>query len=582
MAITYHAGRRVQGTSTDFNSGTITRIGSLSHAETAATGSTTWTYTHTNASGSNRIMLVSIGTETGGNVVTGVDYGGQALVEIANAEDPVGTNDVNMWYLLESGIASASNTTITITQSANTTKTASCAISYEGVDQTTPVSEYATDVTAVATLTGLSLTEAVGNLLVCIVGTGSSRTPTYPATMTEQYDSNDYAFIGTSLTLGDRLSITNGSIDPAPTMSGVTRNTGISVELSAYATNNIVNAQVGSRFEETDTRKMYHYVDLTNGTTSEKFWGEEGTVIGTYPPTRGVWASGYTNAGGGRLNTMDYVTIASSGSINTATDFGDLTVGRETPAGVSSYTRGIIGGGIDLNSGVTGAITAEYITIMTKGNASEFGDLTVCRSGVAAVSDRSRGVWYGGQLNNNTVNTIDYVTIDTRSAASSWGSMVTNRDMKLCTGVNDATRGCFGGGHNGAASNIIDYITIGCSTASCTATNFGTLSRSNYNVGSVSSTIRGVFAGGNSNSTVIDYVTIGATTIPVGTATVFGSLSTGISGCQGNSDLTRGIFAGGWITTNMQVMTIDTGSGGATTFGDLTVARDAPAGGLTG
>ena len=233
MAITYHAGRRVQGTSTDFNSGTITRIGSLSHAETAATGSTTWTYTHTNASGSNRIMLVSIGTETGGNVVTGVDYGGQALVEIANAEDPVGTNDVNMWYLLESGIASASNTTITITQSANTTKTASCAISYEGVDQTTPVSEYATDVTAGTPHTGLA--------------------------------SNDYTFIGTSLALGDRLSITNGSIDPAPTMSGVTRNTGISVELSAYVTNNIVNAQVGSRFEETDTRKMYHYSD--NGIT---------------------------------------------------------------------------------------------------------------------------------------------------------------------------------------------------------------------------------------------------------------------------------------------------------------------------
>ena len=265
MAITYHAGRRVQGTSTDFNSGTITRIGSLSHAETAATGSTTWTYTHTNASGSNRIMLVSIGTETGGNVVTGVDYGGQALVEIANAEDPVGTNDVNMWYLLESGIASASNTTITITQSANTTKTASCAISYEGVDQTTPVSEYATDVTAVAPHTGLALTETSGNLLVGITGNGSAYTPTYPSTMTEQHDSNDYTSVGTQITLGDRLSITNGSIDPAPTMSGVTRNTGISVELSAYVTNNIVNAQVGSRFEETDTRKMYHYSD--NGIT---------------------------------------------------------------------------------------------------------------------------------------------------------------------------------------------------------------------------------------------------------------------------------------------------------------------------
>jgi len=32
----------------------------------------------------------------------------------------------------------------------------------------------------------------------------------------------------------------------------------------------------------------------------------------------------------------------------------------------------------------------------------------------------------------------------------------------------------------------------------------------------------------------------------------------------------------------MQVMTIDTGSGGATTFGNLSLARDHPAGGLEG
>jgi len=42
--------------------------------------------------------------------------------------------------------------------------------------------------------------------------------------------------------------------------------------------------------------------------------------------TRGVWAGGGTN------NTIEYVTIASTGD---ATDFGDLTVGRQGIAGVS-------------------------------------------------------------------------------------------------------------------------------------------------------------------------------------------------------------------------------------------------------
>ena len=262
MTISYQSGRRIQGTSTDFNGISIARIGSLSHAETTATGSTTYTYSHTNASGSNRIMLVSIGTEGSGDSVTGIDYGGQALVKIANALNPTSVNNVTLWYLLESGIASASNTTITITQNINTPKTVSCAISYKNVDQSSPISEYATDISEVATLTGLSLTESSGNVLVCTVGNGSGYSATFPATMTEQYDSIDYTQVGTNLCFGDRLSITNGSIDPAPTNSGVNRNTGISVEIAKVASTFVPNAQVGSRFEETDTRKIYYKDDV--------------------------------------------------------------------------------------------------------------------------------------------------------------------------------------------------------------------------------------------------------------------------------------------------------------------------------
>jgi hypothetical protein len=317
---------------------------------------------------------------------------------------------------------------------------------------------------------------------------------------------------------------------------------------------------------------MYHNVVLTNGTTSENVgWYEEGTTTPQYPPTRGVWASGFTNSGNVRLDTIDYATIATTGN---ATDFGNMIVGRETSAGVSSYTRGVIGAGIDLNSGVTGAITAEYITILTTGNATTFGDLTVCRSGVSAVTNKSRGVWYGGQLNNNNTNTIDYVTIDTTGNATDFGDMYGSVTNKLTTGVNDATRGCFGGGYIGGASNRVDYITI---ATTGNASVFGTLTRSNYNVGSVSSDTRGVFAGGNGNTTVMDYITIATT----GNATDFGDMNVGISGCQGNSDLTRGVFAGGWITNAMEYITIAT-TGNGTDFGDLTVARDAPAGGLVG
>ena len=327
----------------------------------------------------------------------------------------------------------------------------------------------------------------------------------------------------------------------------------------------LTNVQVGSRFEETDTRKMYHNVVLTNGTTSENVgWYEEGTTTPQYPPTRGVFASGYTNTGSpsGALVIMDYVTIATIGN---AINFGNLTLGRETPAGVSSYTRGVIGGGI------TSSASAEYITIATIGNATSFGNLTVARSGASSATNRSRGVWAGGTTGSNT-DVIDYITIDTTGNATDFGNLVAVK--RLSAGLNSATRGCFAGGYTSGATNTIDYITI-ASTGN--ATDFGDLSRSNYNMGAVSSDTRGVWAGGNGNTNVMDYITIAST----GNATDFGDMNVGISGCGGNSDLTRGVFAGGWITNAMEYITIAT-TGNGTDFGDLTVARDAPAGGLVG
>ena len=327
------------------------------------------------------------------------------------------------------------------------------------------------------------------------------------------------------------------------------------------------NVQVGSRYEETDTRKMYHYADLTYG-GFPKFWAEEGVAIGTYPPTRGVWASGYTNTPSNQpLNTMDYVTLASSGSTNTATDFGDLTGSRASSSGASSYTRGVIAGGSPSIANI------EFITIMTKSNASNFGDLTVARENVASLTDRSRGMWIAG--GNNNSNVIDYVTISTQANATSFGTLSTAR--RLAQGVNDATIGLVAGGYiSSAVSSVLKFTiqTLG------NGTDFGNLSSNRYNVATVSSQTRGIWAGGQAGvNTDMDYRTIAGTSA---TATVFGSLGTAQTGANGNSDLTKGVIAGGWVTSLMQVMTIDTGSGGATTFGNLSLARDHPAGGLEG
>jgi len=115
----------------------------------------------------------------------------------------------------------------------------------------------------------------------------------------------------------------------------------------------------------------------------------------------------------GRVNIIDYVTIASVGN---ATDFGDLTQSRDSTATCSSTTRGLTAGG-DGNSTFN---IIDYVTIASTGNASDFGDLSVARRKLAGVSSNTRGVFGGG----SDSNVLDYVTIATTGNAADFGDLI--------------------------------------------------------------------------------------------------------------------------------------------------------------
>ena len=84
-----------------------------------------------------------------------------------------------------------------------------------------------------------------------------------------------------------------------------------------------------------------------------------------------------------------------------------------------------------------------------------------------------------------------------------------------------------------------------------------------------SSSTRGLFGGGYTNSNVIDYVTIATT----GNATDFGDLTVGRYYLAGCSSSTRGLFGGGYVSpasiADDDVTLASTGND--TDFGDLTV-----------
>ena len=121
-----------------------------------------------------------------------------------------------------------------------------------------------------------------------------------------------------------------------------------------------------------------HFGELT-----EPSWG----ILAGSNSVRGIWAGGNPSRRPSAI--MDYVTIATLGN---AIDFGDQSVGRSYGGNAFSQTRGCFGGGTQ--NPVTPAIldVIDYVTIATTGNATDFGNLTVARSGNSGCSDSNGGL----------------------------------------------------------------------------------------------------------------------------------------------------------------------------------------------
>ena len=117
-------------------------------------------------------------------------------------------------------------------------------------------------------------------------------------------------------------------------------------------------------------------------------------------------------------NICDYITIQSTGN---AQDFGDLTAASNASCAHGSSTRGIIG----LASNVI-----NYITIATTGNAADFGDCSNAGVNKNVTGSSTRCVLaggYGAASPHPQTNTIEYVTIATLGNAADFGDMQVTR-----------------------------------------------------------------------------------------------------------------------------------------------------------
>ena len=281
---------------------------------------------------------------------------------------------------------------------------------------------------------------------------------------------------------------------------------------------------------------------------------------------RGLWGGGTTGVSD---DTIQYAELSSDGN---TIDFGNLSTVNGAPQAVSSSTRCCYGGG---NNHPSYFNKIEFVTIATTSNVTDFGDLNEVRSGGQGCGNETRGIFGPGfNINpNRNINALDFITIATLGNAQDFGDFTT--DIRGVAACSSPTRGIFAGGYKTSspnADNTIEFVTI---STTGNATNFGdlTVRRMNIGPGGCSNGIRGLFAGGVSESSpnprlnTIDFITIAST----GDATDFGDLTQIGDGVGGNSNSIRGVFGGRTSPSKQQVIDfveIAT-TGNAKDFGDL-------------
>ena len=262
------------------------------------------------------------------------------------------------------------------------------------------------------------------------------------------------------------------------------------------------------------------YINITTTGNSSNF----GTIASSTSRKGGCGSSTRGLLGGGTpaSTAIDYLTIASEGN---TVSFGSLTVGRYAHTALSSSTRGIWGGGYAIPTGTKDVL--DYVEIATTGSAIDFGNLAVPTYGISALSSPTRGIWVGGFTPtpaSTRPRTIDFITIASKGDAIDFGNL--SVEHHYGAGASNGLRGVFSGGNSPTAHvNTIDYITI---ASNGNAQDFGDLTISRETTtGGVSNSIRGVFGSGYAGPTAadikntIDYITF--TTL--GNAQDFGDMS---------------------------------------------------------
>ncbi len=321
---------------------------------------------------------------------------------------------------------------------------------------------------------------------------------------------------------------------------------------------------------------------LTNGTSyTAQVWaindygnGPLSAATSSFTPIAasvGLFAGGEDDSA--IANTVQKIIPESAGN---ATDFGDLSAVRQASAGGGSDTRFIVAGGYQASK----VNIIEYFTYATAGNATDFGDIGATRDLLSSTCNNVRFITMGGA---SATNVIEYITIPSTGDATDFGDLTATLEEGHVGIISSTTRGILAGGKKGGSrANVIEYLTI---ASAGNGTDFGDMTSARNLLSGASSSTRGLQIAGDTGSgtgsNVIDYITIAST----GNATDFGDTSGNRNSGAGLSTSTKAIVGGG-VNNGSQTNIIESvtiaSTGDATDFGDLLTINKFPSAGCSG
>ena len=163
-------------------------------------------------------------------------------------------------------------------------------------------------------------------------------------------------------------------------------------------------------------------------------------------------------------------------------------------AGLGSRTRAIAAGGTP--SSPSGTNNIDFHEFASTGNFNDFGDMVTTRFSRVAVSNQTRGVFFGGAVAPNYYNTIDFLTIASTGSANDFGTLTDGRQDAACAG--NATRGIAIGGNSGTGNDDMEFITI---STTGNGTDFGDcVAITNARGSNCGNAVRGLMVGGGNGS----------------------------------------------------------------------------------